>query len=134
MIFIELFAKLVSEYYGYEMIEGGDDRRSVVEDIQHVVLQLVTVQALELTPFGRRLLHVLIAVLSSVLYLGKDWDHLVHWFAALLLFLPVQRQVGHLVAGLFGLANLDKDGVTAYIVAYSLWTIGQGGGEDDVEW
>lgn len=101
----------------------------MVEDVEHVVLEFIAAQALELSTLSDWLLHVLIAVFGSESHSANHRAQLTTRLAAFLHSRLAPSHEVQLIAGLLGLANFGEDGVAVWATNYSLWTMGQGGGE-----
>lgn len=99
----------------------------MLQDAQHIIFDLLTVEAFELLLLIRGLLHVLIAVLSAVFDLVDDVSQFVDWLAAFLQLLGLAAEVGLLIVGLLRLAYLHENRVAGLKYAYSLCMIGFGG-------
>lgn len=99
----------------------------MLENTEHIIFQLFTVEAIELLLLAGGLLDVLIAVLSTIFDPVDDVTQFVDWFAAFLHFLGLAAEVGLLVVGLLRLAYLYKDRVAELKKEYSLCMMGLGG-------
>lgn len=99
----------------------------MLENAEHIIFELLAVEAFELLLLVWGLLDVLIAVLSTVFDLVDDVTQLVDWLAAFLHLLGLAAEVGLLVVGLLRLAYLHEDRVAGLKKEYSLCMMGLGG-------
>lgn len=83
----------------------------MLENAEHIIFELLAIEALEIFLLVWSLLDVLIAVLSTVFDLVDHVSQFVGRFAAFLHLLGLAAEVGLLVVGLLRLAYLHEDRV-----------------------